>query len=307
MDVHLRRLRYFVAVAEELHFTRAAARVHVAQPSLSKQVRLLEEELGFPLFERNTRSVVLTQAGMSLVPAAQAVLEQWQLGVREAAAVHTRESRVLRVGFVASGANEWTPSIVAAFARTRPGWRVDLTQAPWSDPTAGLGSGTVDAAFLRLPIPGYDDSVAVEELLTEPRYVAMAAGHRLAVRDRVPFHELLEEPFVATPVASGGWRDYWLATAERDGHPPRIGAVVTSPDEWLEAITNGRGVSLTPEASARFYARPGIVYRPVDGVSPSTVAICWRRGEGRAVVRDFVHACRTVVDGPSSGRIPRRS
>ena len=295
MDVHLRRLRYFVAVAEELHFTRAAARVHVAQPSLSRQIRELEDELGFPLFERSTRSVVLTEAGVSLVPAARAVLDRWQLGVREAAAVHTRESRVLRVGFVASAANEWTPRILAAFARARPGWQVDLTQASWSDPTAGLGPGTVDAAFLRLPVPGHDDGLAIEVLLTEPRYVAMAAGHPLAVRDRVAFRELLDEPFVATPISSGGWRDYWLATEEREGRPVRVGAVVTTPDEWLEAVTNGRGVSLTPEASARFYARPGIVYRPVDGVSPSSVGICRRRGDDRAIVLDFVHACRAVV------------
>jgi len=300
MDVHLRRLRYFVAVAEELHFTRAAARVHVAQPSLSKQVRELEAELGFSLLERSTRSVVLTRAGAALLPAARAVLEQWQLGVREAVAVHTQESRVLRVGFVASAANEWTPQILAAFARARPGWRVDLTQAPWSDPTAGLAAGTVDAALLRLPIPGHDDGLAVEELLSEPRYVAMAAGHRLAGRERVALGDLLDEPFVATPAASGGWRDFWLATEEREGHPVRIGAVVTNPDEWLEAITNGRGVSLTPEASARFYARPGIVYRPVDGVAASRVGICWREGDDRDAVHDFVRACRTVVGGSGS-------
>jgi DNA-binding transcriptional LysR family regulator len=199
------------------------------------------------------------------------------------------------VGFVASGANEWTRRILAAFAQARPGWRVDMTHASWSDPTAGLASGAVDVALLRLPIPGYEHGLRFQTLLTEPRWVAMADNHRLASCERVAFQELLDEPFVATPASSGGWRDYWLAIDHRDGHPVRIGAVVSNPDEWLAAITNGQGISLTPQASARFYARPGLTYRPVDGVTPSSVGVGWRHGEQRSEVHDFVHACHTVT------------
>src|SRR2546427_674278 len=126
----------------------------------------------------------------------------------------TRPPRVLRVGFMSSAANEAAQQIVAAFGRRRPGWRVDLQQAAWSDPTAGLARGDVDAALLRLPFPGQDD-VRIEVLLTEPRWVALPATHPLAARDQISFHQLWDEPFVAAPAETGWWRDYWLATGER--------------------------------------------------------------------------------------------
>src|SRR6266568_3773201 len=164
----------------------------------------------------------------------------------------SRAARVLRVGFISSAANEATQQIIAAFARRRPGWRVDMQQAAWSDPTAGLASGDVDAALLRLPFPGQDD-VRVEVLLTEPRWVALPATHPLAARDQVSFRQLWNEPFVAAPEQTGLWREYHLATAEREGHPARIGAVTDQPDAYLTAIANGYGVALVPESAARYY------------------------------------------------------
>ena len=119
----------------------------------------------------------------------------------------------------------------------------------------------------------------------------MSARHRLAEREVVPFSELLDEPFVATPEAAGAWRDYWLAVDERNGHPVRIGAVAKRSDEWLLAIANGLGVSLTPLSTARFYQRPDVVYRPVEGVSGSELAVVWRREGATASVRDFVRVC----------------
>lgn len=199
-----------------------------------------------------------------------------------------------------------TRNIIAAFAQLRPGWRVTLTQKPWSDPTAGLACGTVDTALLRMPLPGYETLIASRPLLTEPRWIAMAATHPLARRHRVTFSELLDEPFIATPAASGEWRDYWLATAHRAGHPVTIGGEVNSPDEWLEAIANGQGISLTPEATARYYARPGLAYVPVDGVDPSVVAVCWRIHENRTVIQDFVRSCvhvaKQVANNNAAGR-----
>lgn len=271
MDVHLRRLRYFQVVAQELHVTRAAQRLHIAQPSLSKQISELEAELGADLFIREAKTIRLTPAGVALQASVGAVLSAWretQTAVADAAAAgHT----TLRVGFVASAANEMTRDIIAVFAQLRPGWRVAMTQTPWSDPTAGLASGAVDAALLRMPLPGYEHLIVSRPLLTEPRW----PPHPLAHRDRIAFSELLEEPFIATPTDSGGWRDYWLGATHRDGRPATIGAEVNGPDEWLEAIANGQGISLTPEATARYYARPGLTYLPVDGVDPSIIAICW--------------------------------
>src|SRR5256886_656895 len=188
---------------------------------------------------------------------------------------------------MSSAANEATQQIIAAFGRRRTGWRVDMQQARWSDPTAGLASGDVDAALLRLPFPGQDE-VRIEVLLTEPRWVALPVTHPLASADQICFRQLWDEPFVAAPEETGLWRDYHLATAERQGHPVRIGAVTDQPDAYLTAIANGDGIALVPESASRYYARTGIAYRPVTGVSPSQVGVAWSpANDSNPVVRDF--------------------
>ena len=132
-------------------------------------------------------------------------------------------------------------------------------------------------------------------LFTEARWVALPATHPLAGREHVSFRDLWDEPFVAAPAETGWWRDWWLATGEREGHPVRIGAVTETgqPDDWLTAIANGYGVALAPESAARYYARPGVVYRPVTGVSPSQVGVAWPpAADSNPVVQDFVRCCR---------------
>src|SRR5215471_14451339 len=291
MDVDTRLLRYFAAVAAEGNLTRAAEQLFVSQPALTKQVKQLESQLGVRLFTRSRAGMTLTAAGQALSDATPAVLAGWDQALREAKAAASRAARVLRVGFMSSAANEATQQIIAAFTRRRPGWRVDLQQAAWADPTAGLASGDVDAALLRLPFPGQDD-MRIEVLLTEPRWVALPATHPLAARDHIFFHELWDEPFVAAPTETGFWRDYWLATGERQGHPVRIGAVTDQPDAYLTAIANSDGIALVPESAARYYARPGITYRPVTGVSPSQVGVAWpSANDTNPVVQDFVRCC----------------
>ncbi|MCP2260966.1 DNA-binding transcriptional regulator, LysR family [Streptoalloteichus tenebrarius] len=291
MDVDTRLLRYFLAVAQEGALTRAAERLHVSQPALTKQIRQLENLLGVRLFVRSRTGMALTEAGRTLADRAPALLAAWEQALRETRETASRAARVLRVGFLASAANEATQRIIAAFSLRRPGWRVDMRQAAWTDPTAGLADGEVDVALVRLPFPG-QDALRVRVLFTEPRWVALPEGHPLATRDQIRFDELWDEPFVAAPAETGAWRDYWLATGERRGRAPRIGAVTDQPDDWLNAIANGYGVALAPESAARFYARPGIVYRPVTGVSPSQVAVAWTpSAQNNPVVQDFVHCC----------------
>jgi DNA-binding transcriptional LysR family regulator len=293
MDVDTRLLRYFAVVAAEGNLTRAAERLFVSQPALTKQINRLESQLGAQLFRRSRAGMTLTAAGQALADQVPGVLAGWDGALRETRAAASRATRVLRVGFLAGAANEATEQIIAAFGRRRPGWRVEMRAATWLDPTAGLAQGDVDAALLRLPFPG-QDTVRVEVLLTEPRWVALPAAHPLAARERIAFAELWDEPFVAAPAETGWWREWWLAVDERDGHPVRIGAVTETgqPDDWLSAIANGYGVALAPESSARYYARPGVVYRPVTGVSPSQVGVAWPpAADDNPVVQDFVRCC----------------
>jgi DNA-binding transcriptional LysR family regulator len=301
MDVDTRLLRYFAAVAEEGNLTRAAERLFVSQPALTKQIKQLEAQLGVRLFTRSRTGMTLTEPGTALAARVPALLVSWDTLLRETKSVASRAARVLRVGFLGSAANEATPEIIAAFTARHPGWRVEMHQASWGNPTAGLTSGEVDAGLLRLPFPG-QESLRVTVLLTEPRCVALATGHPLTTMDSLPFEALWDEPFVAAPADTGTWRDYWLATDARAGRPVQIGAVTDQPDAWLSAIANGYGVALAPESAARFYARPGITYRPVTGIGPSQVGIVWSPADDdNPVVQDFVRSC---VDCVSSGPVP---
>ncbi|MET8796086.1 LysR family transcriptional regulator [Nocardia sp. NPDC004568] len=297
MDVDTRLLRYFAAVAAEGTLTRAAARLYVSQPALTKQIRQLENLLGVELFVRSRAGMALTVAGEELAARVPALLTEWDLAFRETRQAAGRAARMLRVGFLASAANEATPRIIAEFARRQPGWRVDMRQASWGDPTGGLADGEVDIALLRLPFPG-QDRLRVRELFSEPRWVALASAHPLAERESIDFAELLDEPFVAAPAETGAWRDFWLVVAERAGRAPRIGAVTEQPDAWLSAIANGYGIALAPESSARFYARPGITYRPVTGGAPSRVGVAWQaESDTDPVARAFVACCVELCSG----------
>jgi DNA-binding transcriptional LysR family regulator len=292
MDVDTRLLRYFAAVAAEGNLTRAAERLFVSQPALTRQIRQLESQLGVRLFIRSQAGMTLTTAGQTLAERVPAVLAGWDQALQDTKATASRAAQVLRVGFISSAANEATQQIIAAFARRRPGWRVDLQQAAWSDATAGLATSDVDAALLRLPFPG-QDGMRIEVLLTEPRWLALSATHPLAGCDQISFDQLWDEPFIAAPAETGWWRDYWLATSERQGHPVRIGYVTDQPDAWLAAIAKGYGIALAPESATRYYARPGITYRPVTGVTPSQVCVAWPpANDTNPVVQDFVRCCR---------------
>jgi DNA-binding transcriptional LysR family regulator len=293
MDVDTRLLRYFAAVAAEGNLTHAAQRLFVSQPALTKQIRQLENQLGVRLFVRSRAGMALTAAGQALAERVPTVLAEWDRALREAKSADSEAARVLRVGFLAGAANEATQPILAAFARRRPGWRVEMRAAAWVDPTAGLASGDVDVALLRLPFPD-QDNLRVEVLFTEPRWVALPTAHPLARREHISFRDLWDEPFVAAPADTGAWRDWWLGMDEREGHPVRIGAVTDTgqPDDWLTAIATGQGIALAPESGARYYARPDITYRPVTELSPSQVGVAWLpAADTNPVIQEFVRCC----------------
>ena len=287
-----RVLRYVAAVADEGNLTRAAGRLFVSQPALTKQIKQLEKQLGFQLFMRSRAGMTLTEPGRVFAERLPGILADWDHLLQDTKRAASRAASKLRIGFVGSAANEATQVIVAAFTRIRPDWKVEMRQAAWSNPSAGLADGDVDAAFVRPPFPGQDD-VRVELLLTEPRCVALPATHALAGADEpLAFRDLLDEPVVAAPRETGPWSDYWIAMEERNGHPLRVGAVTEHPDDWLSAIANGYGIAFPPVSSARFYSRPGIVYRPLSGISCSQVAIAWApAGDSDPAVQDFVRCC----------------
>jgi DNA-binding transcriptional LysR family regulator len=294
MDVHVRELRYFVAVAEELHFTRAAERLFVSQPALSKQIRALEEQLRVDLFVRDRRSVSLTQAGEALLPAARELIAVWDAAQQAVAEAAAAAAALLRIGFSTSVGRGLLPRIQQHFAQARPNWRLALRQVDWDDPTGGLSDGSSDLAIVWLPVPAAD-RFAQLLLVEEPRHVALRAEHPLAGRREIEFAELLDEPFLALPEDAGSPRDYWLAVEHRDGRPARIGGIVTNAEETFEAVLAGLGVVLLSAGNAEIYRRPGVATVPVRGIPPSRLALLWREDDHREAVRDFIRAAERSV------------
>ncbi|MFI7272567.1 LysR family transcriptional regulator [Streptomyces sp. NPDC049879] len=295
MDVHGRDLRYFVTVAEELHFTRAAERLYVSQPALSKQIRALERQLGAPLFTRGRGDVRLTPVGTALLPHARRVLADWDAGRSAVAAALAEQRATLVIGMSTSpGRGGLLPAVRSRFTAAAPGAGLRLRQVGWEDPTAGLADGSSDLAYVWLPLPEparYGWLVVAEE----QRFVALPQAHPLAAGERVSMADLLDEPFLALPEEAGALREHWLAPEARGGRPVRIGAVVSGPDETYEALVDGRGVVLLAEGNAPLLARDGVAVRPVEGLSPSRLALAWRADDTRPLVRRYAEACRQVT------------
>ncbi|MET8831107.1 LysR family transcriptional regulator [Streptomyces sp. NPDC004610] len=295
-DVHARDLRYFIAVAEELHFTRAAERLYVSQPALSKQIRALERQLGVDLFRRDPRGVTLTAAGDALLPHARRVLAAWEQGA--AAVEETRAARrgTLVVGLSTSpGRGGLLPAIRSRFCAAHPEATVRLRPIGWDDPTAGLADGGTDVAFVWLPLTEperYDWTVVAEE----PRLVALPDHHPLATRTTIDFTDLTDEPFLALPHSAGRLRDHFLGLDARTA-PPRIGAEIAGTEETYEALVAGLGICLVASGNAPLITLGGVTVRPVTGLGPSQYVLAWRRGEEqhRALVRGYAGACREVT------------
>ena len=299
-QLDLRLLSYFVAVAEELHFGRAAARLHIAQPSLSVQIRKLEHSLGATLLLRSSRRVELTSAGEVLLEESLRLLANAERVVgltREAA--HGANKGRLRVGFQANAAAELTPQILTAFQALHPHLQVEMRSFDFADPYVGLVDGSVDVAFVRPPLLA-QDWLGIETLFIEPRVLVVADGSPLAGETTISVEQVLAEPFVARK-STDSWRDFWLAVDARQGATPRLGAEVTTVDECFEAILAERGVAFSQASTQRYYDRPGLAFVRVTDISPTSLSIAWRTDVDSRPVRDFVDTARVLA---SFDRVP---
>ncbi|MCW2895067.1 MAG: hypothetical protein JWO75_4556 [Actinomycetia bacterium] len=277
-DVDLRKLRYFVAVAEQLHFGRAAEALHIAQPVLSRQIRALEEELKAQLFVRDKRATELTPAGRQLLADAGPLLAG-------ADALRRRVTRAARgpdcftIGFmpglIVTGA-------VRALTSLHPQLTVDVLRTNWDDQTAVLHDGRADVSYVRLPVD--QAGLQVRPLLTETRVAALPAGHRLAGKDTVTIADLADEHLLQNPAAVPEWRD--IATEMRDPDRPAAPAFRTV-EEKLEHVAAGRGIVLLPLSTAVFYTRPGVAYVHVSDISPNQVCLAWDATRRSRLIQDF--------------------
>jgi DNA-binding transcriptional LysR family regulator len=292
VDLQTRRLRYFVAVAEELHFSRTAARLHIAQQALSKQIRELEDALGVQLLERSTRNAELTPAGAAFLEAARATLAALDDGVEAARRLARGDAGTLRLGYVVGGALELTRPILDEFARRHPGVELKLREYGYEDRTAGLASGAADIAFVRPPIsaPG----IALETLFVEPLLAALPPGHALAQRDAVSVRELVQEPIAMRETDDAAAQAFWTLDAYRE--PGATGRILAahSVTEELSLVSAGLACAITSAASARYTPHPSVRYVPIDDGPGAELSLAWREDGGNALVERFLEAARAV-------------
>ena len=282
MDVHLRDLRYFTAVAEELHFRKAAERLFVSQPVLSRQIARLEQDLKARLFIRDRRSVQLTSAGEALLHRARHLLEDWDAATKEVTTLARKEQSVLVIGLQTGVGRGMLHTLTQALNAIQ--WRPELHQVAWNDATAGVEAGDCDAGFawLGTTINPHCDYVVVAE---EPIMLAVNSQHRLAGRRQASFAEISNEPLVALPESAKELRSFWLAEHARHGSPAQIACEAETADEALENVAAGNGSVFISAGNSVLYAREGVHFLEVPDLLPARLAFLWRAGDTRDVIR----------------------
>ncbi len=301
MDINPRVLRYFLALADEQHFRRAAERLHVTSPALSQQIRQLESTLGVQLFERTSRSVRLTEQGAGLVPLARAAVAEAD-AIAAWAETASRSRRVLRVGFMSTGAGANTQRIVRAAEAELPGVDVQMHYLDWGRQLDELLSGAIDLAFVREPDP--PPTLRCTTVLEERRVALLPVSHPLADRAGISFAEIADEVFLPSATGSQAWIDYWLVVPRPDGSEPRLGPSTTTVEEMLELCASHRGISLTAESVPRFYSHPGVRFVPVDDLPLTRVLLCARADSADPAVARFEQVAREHASLAGDGGSP---
>jgi DNA-binding transcriptional LysR family regulator len=304
-EIEVRHLRYFVAVAEELHFGRAAQRLHIAQPPLSQQIRRLEELLGYPLFERTSRSVALTAAGKLLLERARRTLSNLHRDFEETRSIGRGEVGSLHIGFVGSAMLTTLPEIFRRYRKAYPKVRLQLHESFTAMVVEGLQNGTLDVGLLR--DGDATEGLTAEPIFHEPFVAVLPAAHPRAKQRTISAGDLREEPFVYYP-RSAGRRAFErpFLYCEEFGFQPRI---VQEASHWLtilRLIASGLGVSIAPEC-VRQIASAEIVCVPLErsrkhGVVTSQIEMAWREGERRPIVERFAAIVEETIRGSKVNR-----
>ncbi|MFE5286818.1 LysR family transcriptional regulator [Nocardia sp. NPDC056611] len=291
MEVHTRQLQYFIAVAEELSFTRAAQRLHVSQQGLSTQIKQLEHEMDVALFTRTTRQVQLTAAGAAFLRHVRDSLASLSFGAEEARAVHRGEHDRLVLGCLEGAALTLTEPILAAFRERHPDVTVELSHFTYDTPSAGLANGLVDVAIVRRPF--VDAGLQFEPLFSQPLVALLPAHHRLADRAEVSAAELLDDPILASGPADPVWNAFWRLESHRDGHAAPTVLPVKTLLEELHQVATGAGIAMTVPC-AGWIRFPGVRVIPVSDAPRNEVAVCWRITHQTPLVRSFIDVARRV-------------
>ncbi|MQA11507.1 MAG: LysR family transcriptional regulator [Pseudonocardiaceae bacterium] len=283
-DLEVRELRYFVAVAEELNFTRAAERLGMAQPPLSRVIRQIEARLGVQLLERSTRHVSLTIAGTTLLDEAKDVLDAVSAASRRTRRAGTTAPRLV-ITAKSGVATGLLQRIVDAYHSRSTAAHAEIEVSGWGEQAGMVHDGRADLALLSSP---YDASgLDAESLTTEPRVLALPVDHRLARRRELRCQDLAGESMPRWADSTAAERAYWSGRAAGGPTEPH-GPVVTDGAQLLEVVGLGQAVALVPRSMAELNPRVDVAYRAVSDASPYAVAVAWPPGARSRAISEFV-------------------
>ena len=289
--LELRHLRYFRVVAEELHFGRAAARLAVAQPTLSVQIQQLEARVGARLFERHTRQVALTDAGRTLDEAARRILRDVDTAVEATREVHAGHAGVLRVGFGPTLMLSTLAHVVRTYRQRHPGVRIDLREMPTSEQLTALLRGDLDVGFVRGA--DADPRLHVELFAREPLLIALHADHPSAGAARVPLASLAHDPWVLFPRAiAPRLHEQVIRLCRQAGFTPNVVQESREVYTTVGLVGAGVGVTIVPETVRRM-SRTGVVYKSIPRASVR-LSMVRPSGPVRPVVEAFLATARKL-------------
>jgi DNA-binding transcriptional LysR family regulator len=291
-DLDLRLVRYFTVVADHRHFGRAAAELLIAQPSLSRQVRRLEQQLGARLFDRTPQGTRLTEAGEVFLPKAKALLRAAAQAAAETKAA-AQPSRVT-IGY--------TPGIIVTPAvrqmrRQHPDADVRTLHLEWNEPRAALLDHRVDAVVTRLPLT--TDGLHVTVLYDEPRLLLVPRDHRLAGKESVTLDDIADEPIPR--MADPAWNAYWRIDPRPDGSPAPDGPFVAALEDKNELIASGQAVAIVPVGVYNGQVRPDLTTIPLPDVAPGHVILATRAADRSRLVSAFRRSAEECLTAPRAG------
>ena len=294
-DLDLRLVRYFTVVADHRHFGRAAAALLIAQPSLSRQIRRLEQQLGARLLDRTPHGTQLTEAGEVFLPRAKALLRS----AAQAAAAARAAAQPSRITIGYTVSIIVTPA-VRDLRRRHPDADVHTLHLDWNEPREALLGHRVDAAVTRLPIR--TDGLHVTILYDEPRLLLVPLDHRLAGKESVTLDDIAGEPIPRLP--DPAWNAYWRIDPRPDGSPAPDGPFVEAIEDKLELIAAGQAVAIIPAGVRTVSPRPDLTTVPLYGVEPSHVVLATRADDRSRLVAAFRKSAQALLTGPGAAPGP---
>ncbi|MEG4031137.1 MULTISPECIES: LysR family transcriptional regulator [unclassified Microcoleus] len=288
--MELRHLRYFIAVAEELNFTRAAEKLHIAQPPLSQQIQHLEAELGFQLFQRTKRTVHLTAAGQVFFEEAGKILQQVDRAIQLGRQTSRGELGQLTIGFVSSAAHNVVPAILQAFRTRCPAVKLELHELGTNEQLQRLRFGQIDIGFVRPPVE--EDGINSEIVFREPLIVALPETHPAADRTNVELRELSTEQFILFPRSQApGLYDAIVSLCQQAGFSPIAAQEAIQMQTIVSLVAAEMGVAIVP-ASMQNFQRSGVVYKSLpESTCIVAIALIWR-SDPTAAVQRFLEVAR---------------